>query len=133
MSTPKASAVGKGMKAWHAWTRTNTAAGRLPRFSGRSPAYVRRAVAAAGFSPRNPNEWTHLDGSYVRIDPPHGPGGPYRSHNEPHYHKGWRDAASNTYYRLDDAGYINADPGQHHIIGRSPRSARRRLRGAAPP
>jgi len=138
---PSQSTVGKGAKAWGAWPRTNTAVGRLPRFSGRKLAFVKDALRKAGFREVSPNEWAHPDGSYVRIDPPHAPSGayraekpgekpyysgpptetpdkPYRSHEEPHYHKEWRHPTTNDLYHLDDAGYINPDPGQIHIIGR---------------
>lgn len=116
--TSKSSAVGKGAKASQAWPRTNTSAGRLPRFSGRGQRFVTDALQQAGFKEVNPNEWVHPDGSYVRIDPPHAPGGAHRSHNEPHYHKQWREPVTKVLYNLDDAGYINPDPGQTHIIGR---------------
>jgi hypothetical protein len=134
---PSQSAVGKGAKAWGAWPRTNTAVGRLPRFSGKVQAFVEDTLKKAGFREVKPNEWVHPDGSYVRIDPAHAPGGgwspndpyyhptrtpeaPYRSHNEPHYHKEWRHPQTNDLYHLDDAGYINSDPGQTLIIGRYP-------------
>jgi hypothetical protein len=129
---PRQSAVGKGAKAWQAWPKTNTAAGRLPRFSGRGQPFVADALRTAGFKEVSPNEWIHPDGSKVRIDPPHSPEGnpgepyyhpksapeaPYRSHSEPHYHKEWRNPRTQESYVLDDAGYINPDRSQTHIIG----------------
>jgi RHS repeat-associated protein len=104
------------------WTRKHTAAGKLPRFSGRSRGYVERNLRARGFQPdaANPNHWWHPDGSRVRIDPPHVPGrgpamGGYRGDVENHVHKEWRDA-SGVFNNLDDYGRLNSDPNRTHII-----------------
>ena len=92
---------------------------------------MEQALAAGGFTLRGPNEWVHPGGSYVRVDSPHQRGGPRRSHNEPHYHKLWTDPVTKTAHRLDDRGYVNADPGRAHIIGRSPKAVRRARRMAS--
>jgi RHS repeat-associated protein len=119
------SAVGKGGKALRSWTRKNTAAGRLPRFSGRSAGYVQRKLGESGFrqDPNDPTQWYYPDGSKVRIDPPHEPtrgpdNGGYRGVVEPHYHKEWQDPYGNPPYKLDDYGRINSDPNRTHIIGK---------------
>ena len=112
-------------KADRSWTRTNTAAGRLPRFSGRRQGFVERSLRDAGFTrdPTNPTHWFHTDGSRVRIDPPHNPArGPARGgflgDVRIHYHKEWQDPFGNPWNHLDDYGRINADPNRTHIIGR---------------
>jgi RHS repeat-associated protein len=104
------------------WTRKHTAAGRLPRFSGRSRDYVERHLRTHGFTPdaTNPSHWWHPDGSRIRIDPPHNPGrgparGGFRGNVESHVHKEWRDP-SGIYHALDDYGRTNTDPNRTHII-----------------
>jgi RHS repeat-associated protein len=110
---------GKGSKGWRSWTRTNTAAGRLPKFSGKPRHYVENKLREGGFtqSANDPDTWVHADGSVVRIDPPHRPGGPYLSQNKEHYHKSWVDKYGNE-LKLDDKGRVNSSPDRTHIIGR---------------
>jgi RHS repeat-associated protein len=114
--------LGLSCKWARTWTRKHTAAGRLPRFSGRSPAHVERQLVAHGFTRdvAQPNHWWHPDGSRVRLDGPHNPGrgpanGGFRGDIENHVHKEWQDATGGI-HALDDYGRTNADPNRTHII-----------------
>jgi hypothetical protein len=80
---------------------------------------VENKLREGGFtqSANDPDTWVHADGSVVRIDPPHRPGGPYLSQNKEHYHKSWVDKYGNE-LKLDDKGRVNSSPDRTHIIGR---------------
>ncbi|SEP46728.1 RHS repeat-associated core domain-containing protein [Rhodospirillales bacterium URHD0017] len=112
-----------GLKCLRNWTRKNTAAGKLPRFSGRTRNYVRRQLQAHGFSRDrsvlNSEHWWHPDGSKIRMDPPHkewrGPAnGGFRGDVEHHVHKEWTGPGG--LQKLDDYGRASADMNRTHII-----------------
>ncbi|MEQ9497387.1 MAG: RHS repeat-associated core domain-containing protein [Deltaproteobacteria bacterium] len=98
-----------------------TAAGRLPKFRGKSVTYVERTLKERGFHPDvdTSSTWWHADGSQVRIDPPHVDGNPrYRGTHEWHVHKEIKEGQNTM--KLDDSGYVMEDRARRHIILKQP-------------